>query len=568
MSNERAGGQTVAEAYLSSLYTCGIKHVFANSGTDFAPLIEAMVRMQAEGRPAPEFITVPHENVAMAMAQGYSKITGEASCVMVHVNVGTANAVMGVMNAKRDNVPVLLAAGRTPVTETGHAGSRDVLIHWAQENFDQAGIVRENVKWDYELRAGQPVGTLVQRALDIALTEPQGPVYLQLPREVLGDEATDVGPAPRRVLGTMPAVPSGRMIEEAAAMIARAQMPLIIAGRSGRTAAAFHALGDLAVEHALPVVQGLQSSLPSSNPMYLGFATKDVLAMADLIVVLDAPVPWVPHNMRPRPETKLIHIAHDPHFSDYPMRGFESDLAVAGDPAAAIDMLRVALRDALRDKHAQVDARRTKVSELRNAILARRAAVIEQAKESAPIYPAFVAHALNQVKDRDAIISDELGVPLPFLDFEEPNCFLSGSSGGLGVGLGQALGAKFAARERQVITCCGDGSYMFGLPTAAHYVGRAENLPTLTIIMNNSMWYAVRRATLGMYPDGMASKANKLPLVDLTPQPDYEKIVEACGGYGEKVEDPAKLVGAIERALQKVADGTSVTLNVTTRARE
>ena len=222
MSNERAGGQTVAEAYLTSLHTCGIKHVFANSGTDFAPLIEAMVRMKSDGRPAPEFITVPHENVAMAMAQGYSKITGEASCVMVHVNVGTANAVMGVMNAKRDNVPVLLAAGRTPVTETGHAGSRDVLIHWAQENFDQAGIVRENVKWDYELRAGQPVGTLVQRALDIALTEPQGPVYLQLPREVLGDEARDVGPAPRRALGTTPAVPSGRMIEEAAAMIARA----------------------------------------------------------------------------------------------------------------------------------------------------------------------------------------------------------------------------------------------------------------------------------------------------------------------------------------------------------
>jgi acetolactate synthase-1/2/3 large subunit len=205
---------------------------------------------------------------------------------------------------------------------------------------------------------------------------------------------------------------------------------------------------------------------------------------------------------------------------------------------------------------------------MRNAILARRAALIEQARDSAPIYPAFVAHALNQVKDRNAIISDELGVPLPFLDFEEPNCFLAGSSGGLGVGLGQALGAKFAARERQVITCCGDGSYMFGLPTASHYVARAENLPTLTIIMNNSMWYAVRRATLGMYPNGMASKANKLPLVDLTPQPDYEKIVEACGGYGEKVEDPAKLVGAIERGLQKVADGVSVTLNVTTRARE
>ncbi len=568
MTSHRPHGETAAEAYLATLHACGIRHVFANSGTDFAPLIEGLVRMQAEGRPAPEFITVPHENVAMAMAQGYSKITGQASCVMVHVNVGTANAVMGVMNAARDNVPVLLAAGRTPLTETGHAGSRDVLIHWAQENFDQAGIVRENVKWEYELRAGQPVATLVARALDIALSEPQGPVYLQLPREVLGDEVVNVGPMPRRPLGALAAVPAPAAIEEAAAMIAKAQMPLIIAGRSGRSAAAFHALGDLALEHALPVVQGLVSSIASSNPMYLGFATQEILAMADLIVVLDAPVPWVPHNMRPDRETKLIHIAHDPHFSTYPMRGFECDLAVAGDPGAAIDMLRVALRDALRERQPAVDSRRARIAELRTRILARRAAIIEQAKSSAPIYPALVAHALNQVKDRDAIISDELGVPQPFLDLEEPNCFLSGSSGGLGVGLGQALGAKIAARERQVITCCGDGSYMFGLPTAAHYVARAEKLPTLTIIMNNSMWYAVRRATLGMYPDGMAAKANKLPIVDLTPSPDYEKIVETCGGYGEKVEDPAKLVDAIARGLQKVADGTAVTLNVATRARE
>lgn len=568
MTSDRQRGQTAAEAYISALHDCGIRHVFANSGTDFAPIIESLVRMKAEGRPAPEFVTVPHENVAMSMAQGYAKVTGQAACVMVHVNVGTANAVMGVMNAARDNVPVLLAAGRTPVSESGHPGSRDVLIHWAQEQFDQAGIVRENVKWDYELRAGQPVATIVSRALDIALTEPQGPVYLQLPRELLGEPAGETGAPPRRPLGAVAAVPSGAAIEQAAAMIAAADMPLIVAGRSGRSAQAFHALGELAVEHALPVVQGLVPCIASSNPMALGFATKDILAMADLIVVLDAPVPWVPHNMRPRAETKIVHIAHDPHFARYPMRGFACDLAVAGDPGAAIEMLRAALRDALRERKPAVDARRARVTDLRNALVARRAAVVEHAATAAPIFPAFVAHALNQVKDRDAIISDELGVPLPFLDMDEPNCYLTGSSGGLGVGLGQALGAKFASRNRQVITCCGDGSYMFGLPTAAHYVAQAEKLPTLTIIMNNSMWYAVRRATLGMYPDGMASRANELPMVNLTPSPDYEKIVEACGGYGEKVEDPAKLVGAIERGLQKVADGVSVTLNVTTRARE
>ena len=108
---------------------------------------------------------------------------------------------------------------------------------------------------------------------------------------------------------------------------------------------------------------------------------------------------------------------------------------------------------------------------------------------------------------------------------------------------------------------------MFGCPTAAHFVGRSEKLPTLTMVFNNSQWYAVRSATLGMYPNGLASKMNSLPVVDLAPSPDYEKIVEACGGYGERVEDPEKLIPTLERALRKVADGTPVTLNVITGTR-
>ena len=197
MSVQETPATSVAEAYLSALDACGVKYVFANGGTDFAPIIESIVLMSGQGRKIPTFVTVPHENVAIAMAQGYSKVSGEPSCVMVHVNVGTANTICGLMNAARDNVPVLLAAGRTPVTEYGMHGSRDVPIHWAQENFDQAGIVREHVKWDYELRSGQPVNTLVHRALDIAMSVPKGPVYMSLPREVLAETRVDHGPSPR-----------------------------------------------------------------------------------------------------------------------------------------------------------------------------------------------------------------------------------------------------------------------------------------------------------------------------------------------------------------------------------
>jgi len=373
--------------------------------------------MKGRGEPAPNFITVPHENVAIAMAQGYSKVSGEPSCVMVHVNVGTANTICGLMNAARDNVPVLLAAGRTPLTETGHIGSRDVPIHWAQENFDQNGIVREHVKWDYELRQGQPVNTVVSRAIDIAMTEPRGPVYLSLPRETLGDDLVDAGPLPRAASrGAVPAAPALEALEQAADMIARAQTPLIITGRSGTSPGAFEALGALALDHAIAVASGPAPNIASANPMNLGLLSKPLLESADLIVVLDSPVPWVPRNMQPNANAKVIHIGHDPLFHTYPLRGFSMDLAIAGAPGAAIVMLREMLATKLRDKAAVVDARRARITEMRAKIDDMRKGLIEKMSSTAPISPIWVAHCLNQVKNKDAIIVEELGAPYPFLD--------------------------------------------------------------------------------------------------------------------------------------------------------
>ena len=139
MPGGKSGQGTVAAAYLAALGDRGIKYIFANSGTDFAPIIEASVASSETNRNLPRLITVPHENVAVAMAHGYYRMTGSPAVVMVHVTVGTANALCGLMNAARDNVPLLLAAGRTPHTELGDAGSRALPIHWAQDNFDHDG---------------------------------------------------------------------------------------------------------------------------------------------------------------------------------------------------------------------------------------------------------------------------------------------------------------------------------------------------------------------------------------------------------------------------------------------
>jgi acetolactate synthase-1/2/3 large subunit len=554
---------SVAEGYLSALYAAGIRYVFVNSGSDFPPIIEAMVRMQQAGKSVPEFIVVPHENVALCMAQGYSKISGKASCAMVHVNVGTANTVCAMMNAARDNVPVLLAAGRTPLTESGHPGSRDRIIHWMQENFDQAAIVRESVKWEYELRHDQPVGSIVHRAINIAMQEPRGPVYLTLPRETLMDDMVEESSAsPATPIGTASAVPSLDALEKAADLIASAQMPLIIAGRACTTARSFEALAKLAHNAAIPVTSGAHPNIASDHPMNLGPVTAKLLQAADVIVVLESAVPWMPHHMQPNASAKIIHIAHDPLFSTYPLRSFPSSLTIAGDPGTAVELLDGLLDARLRNKSAIVDARRKTISDIHMELVNARKATIASLRGRAPISPALVADALNQVRDKNAIVVDELGSGYHYLDMHRHDGFITGSSGGLGMGLGQAIGAKLADRSRQVISTLGDGSYMFAVPLAAHYVERAHKLPTLTIVLNNSQWNAVARGVTALYPTGEAVKQNEIPLVSLSPSPDFEMVSQSCGGYGARVENPADLVPAIEKALQANADGQQATLNV------
>ena len=565
--DDRTITTTVAQSYLAALKQSGVNYVFANAGTDFAPIIEGLVRSSEEGKPFPEFLTVPHENVAVAMAHGYYEISQEMAAVMVHVTVGTANALCGIMNAARDNAPMLLAAGRTPLTEIGEPASRNGHIHWGQESFDQGGMVREYVKWDYELRHGQPPETVVERAVDIAMSDPKGPVYLTLPREVLAGPARPVAERPKRPAGTAPAMPTGQGIDQAADMIAAADNVLIIAGSTGRSRAGFAPLQALVEDAAIPVTQAANVNLPYSHPMMMGAPTKKLLEWADLIVVLDSPVPWIPQQAAPRTDCKVIHIGPDPLFSRYPHRGYVCDLALAGNIAQTLPALHEALRARLSANPARTDKRRKAVAEMREELTARRNKRLEEVRNLVPIHPVWTAHCISEVKASNAIVANELGAIFDYLRFEEANCLLgTGTAGGLGRGLGAAIGAKLAAPDRQVIAAIGDGSYMFSVPTAAHFVQRAYNLPTLTIVNNNNEWHAVRNATLSVYPDGRAAKANTMPITELSPSPAFERTIEASEGYGERVEDPAKLQGAIERGLKKVEDGAPALLNLITQA--
>src|SRR4029077_5920216 len=229
MARKELKVDSVAEAYLALLADRGIEVLFANAGTDFAPIVEAYAKAAHSGLPAPKPLIATHENLALSMAHGYAIASGKVPAVMVHVSVGTANALCGVFNAARENVPILFTAGRSPLTEEGLRGARDTYIHWAQEMFDQAGMLREAVKWDYELRNGAQLETVIDRALSIATSPPEGPVYLSLPREVLAEKLPGFAyDPPTPPPAAPPPAPDETAIAGAARILSSAQHPLII----------------------------------------------------------------------------------------------------------------------------------------------------------------------------------------------------------------------------------------------------------------------------------------------------------------------------------------------------
>jgi acetolactate synthase-1/2/3 large subunit len=299
--------------------------------------------------------------------------------------------------------------------------------------------------------------------------------------------------------------------------------------------------------------------------MNLGYGVAKFLPDADLILVVESAVPWLPRNVQPKADAKLIHLSPDPHYAGFPYRGFEMDVAISGEPILSLELLSKALESRLDPNSDIVKTRAAEITAIHDEQAAQKAKSLSDAANHTPILTPWVASCLNKVKADDAIVISELGVNMDHLNYTADTGVVSvGQAGGLGHGLGSSLGAKLAAPDRDVILLVGDGSYMFGGPTPAHFVAIAQELATLTIVMNNSQWFAVDRATRVMYPDGKAAKANEMPLTNLAPSPSYEKIMEACGGYGELVDDPAKLEDAMRAALEKVRGGTSVLLNVIT----
>jgi acetolactate synthase-1/2/3 large subunit len=231
-----------------------------------------------------------------------------------------------------------------------------------------------------------------------------------------------------------------------------------------------------------------------------------------------------------------------------PARSFQNDLAIAGDAAAAV----AEIADALDGGGPEVAAR---ADEIKAKGEARRAEALKMALsgDGSPMSPPFVSKCLSDVLGDDGVVFSELGVAAPFMDLKGPNrVFGPPFSGGLGWGVPAALGAALADRDRLAVACIGDGSYMFANPVACHQVAEAHDLPILTMVMNNGIWNAVRRAARNVYPDGQAARMNQMPITSLEPLPDFCQVARASRAHAERVESGADLPGALERAINVI----------------
>jgi acetolactate synthase-1/2/3 large subunit len=548
--------ETVGQAYLEVLRARGIKYFFGNSGTDFGPIIDGLAKFGAEKKIHPMPITVPHEFVAVSMAQGYAMLTGEPQVVMVHVIVGTGNASAAVMNASRLNVPMIFSAGRTPLTEEGMTGSRSNFIHWGQESFDQGSLLREFTRWDYELRNGDQVETVVDRALEMALGTPQGPVYLTLPREVLAQKMDSITIHPNRKAQAEALQPSAASIKRTAEILRGAVNPLIITGRLGSDPTAVSAMVSFAEALAAPVVTPASPfvSFPNTHDFHLGVSSAPYIKDADVVVVVESDVPWYPLQGKPPENGKVIQIARDPNYGAIPIRSFPKDVSIGGDPKLALELLAQELNSAPRNEKL-LGERAEKIRAEHKRYRERTKQKAEKASRERPIDTAWLSYCVDQVRDSDTLIVNDHGVSQEQLSLSEPASYFGGSpAGGLGWGIGGGLGMKLARPEKTVIVTAGDGTYMFNNPTACHFVSHAYDLPMLTIICNNAIWHSTKAATQQVMPDGWAVSTGNFPLTELAPSPRYEKVVEAHGGYGEMVDDPQEVLPALKRALKVVSE--------------
>jgi len=532
-------GMTGAEALLRALRAMGIERIFASPGSDWAPLWEALARPHDDGE-FPEYISSRHEETAVGMATGYFKVTGKLPAVVIHTTVGSLHAAMGVRAALHERVPMVVLAGESVAFAEGPSSAGRQWLRVLTDLGGPARLMEPTVKWSFGLNTSVILPHTMQRACQLAMSAPRGPVFVSVPTEMLMETAAVEAP---KAAPPSPVTADPDAIASLAEALAKARKPVIVTEELGRDVQAVEDLVKLAETLGAPVLDGWHAdyvNFPRRHPLYAGVATEpvnEVVKEADFVLLAEAVAPWHP----PSAITGVAvgALGEDPLHSNLPFWGYRADHVVAGDARSSLKSLRALLkpRKPWRGKQISPDA----------------------AKPGSQITAAWIAQELNAVLPADAIVVNETishrGDIMKRLDKLGPGSFFEASYGGLGMGTGTALGVKYAQPRRPVALLIGDGSFYYNPVPAAFGACQEHNLPLLVVLFDNAGYFSQKNDVLREYPQGSAVKTNQFIGTSITPCPDYAMLAKAFGGHGEKVEKPAEVRAALQRGLDAVAKG-------------
>ena len=569
--NTNAPDFATAYYFLEGLKEIGIEYLFCNFGTDHAPIIEEMAHRRKLGEEMPNIVRCPHENTAAHMAAGYAFVTGRGQGVLVHVDVGTANTANAMHNIFRSRLPVLLMAGKAPYTSSNElVGSRDTYVHFVQEPFDQASLVRPYIKWEWTLPSGVVVKEALRRAHTIMQSEPRGPVYLMMQRETLtqhwgADEVRRY--AADQFSGTQGGSADPKLVAALADRLLKAENPLLITGYAARHARAARVIDELAQFAGIAVFESnMTNNISHESPCFVGFSPNRHLAKTDVGMLVDVDVPWFPSDVQTNEERSgrtSTSICSNPAS---PMWTFPGNLRMQGDSGRILEQVLEGLKAKATPAFKQAAAARLEklkaATAERNARTAKLAA--DKGKPDA-INPHYLFAELEQVARRR-------GHRLQRRRAQRRR----------GADADQAAGAQHgdARRRRRARLVRRHGARRQARRARPHdgAGGRRRRLlfrqselgvrggeavqaaDPLAIVLDNTGWSAVKESTLRVFPDGEAKAANEFE-AELAPDVDFSKVGEAFGAYGEKVSDPADVPAALARCVKEVRGGRAALLH-------
>ena len=559
------------DIFIEVLNSHNVDYIISSPGSEWPPMYEALARRHAEGEKAPAYLNCRHESLAVGAAAGYHRATGKLPAVTLHTSSGSLNCATNLRGALHDGTPMLVVAGES--IGFGDMDGSDPGYQWLHGLSDIGGptrLVEPFVKWSATVRTPVTLADTFHRACQIAMASPRGPAFVNPPLELMLEKipVERIPGLPERE-----AVPQAdsATLEQVARLLMEARSPAVFTSAAGRDPEAVGLLVQLAEMLALSVVEAGGAdctNFPTDHPLHQGYETGPFLAGSDVIFLLASAVPWHPPSKGPGPDCKVIDFSPDPHRALRPYSGFPCDVSVQGEILPNLRALVQIVTD-LKGNSSAADARYSeRADKLREDHRRMRTQVRDEAlaaQDTTPIHPSWMSHAFNEAVPDDAVVVSELithrGVLDRYLERPSSRTYMR-SFGGLGQGLPNALGMKLAMPDRLVVCPIGDGSFNYNPVVSCFGLCQEYGMPILAVIFNNHGYASQQNGLEKLYPDGFAHRHGERIATTITPRPDYPKLVEAFGGWGQAVDHPAEIVPAIQRGIEAVAQGKPALVDV------